>query len=216
MVVANTQTIRAVVVGRQSSVADRLTALGYDVVARVAAGREAIDVARRLAPDAVFFETELTDGLGVLAAQAMTRATPGVAAVIISGHPAAANREARPQWGPVSLMAAAATEAELDAEVRDAIARARAFVVSPEIEEAPELEIEETAELYDLGAVVVDEEPVAGEESDEALIDRAIAAVSERTSLSASEALRLMEQEADDNGQTLRDVAVAMLGDEQG
>jgi AmiR/NasT family two-component response regulator len=217
MVVANTQTIRAVVVGRQSSVADRLTALGYDVVARVAAGREAIDVARRLAPDAVFFETELTDGLGVLAAQAVTRATPGVAALILSGHPAAANRDARPQWGPVSLMALDVAEAELDADVRDAIARARAFVVSPEIEEAPEIEeIGETAELYDLGAVVVDDEPVAGEESDEALIDRAIAAVSERTSLSPSEALRLMEQEADDNGQSLREVAVAMIGDEQG
>jgi len=220
MVVANTQTIRAVVVGGRSSVADRLTALGYDVVARVAAGREAIDVARRLTPDAVFFETELTDGLGVLAAQAVTRATPGVAALILCGHPAAANRDARPQWGPVSLMAADAAEAELDADVRDAIARARAFVASPEIDEAPEIEeieqIEETAELYDLGAAVVDDEPVAGEESDEALIDRAIAAVSERTSLSASEALRLMEQEADDNGQSLREVAVAMLGDEQG
>jgi DNA-binding NarL/FixJ family response regulator len=214
MVVANTQTIRAVVVGGRSSVADRLTALGYDVVARVAAGREAIDVARRLTPDAVFFETELTDGLGVLAAQAVTRATPGVAALILCGHPAAANRDARPQWGPVSLMAADAAEAELDADVRDAIARARAFVASPEIEEAAE--IEETPELYDLGAAVVDDELVAGEESDEALIDRAIAAVSERTSLSASEALRLMEQEADDNGQSLREVAVAMLGDEQG
>jgi hypothetical protein len=31
--------------------------------------------------------------------------------------------------------------------------------------------------------------------------------------LSASDAFRLMEQEADDNQQTLRDVAVAMLSD---
>jgi len=214
MVVANTDTIRAVVVGGESSVADRLTALGYDVVARVAAGREAIDAARRLAPDAVFFETELSDGLGVLAAQAVTRATPGVAAVILSGHPAVANRDARPQWGAISLMAADAAEAELDTDVRDAIARARALALTPEAE--VEAEAEETTELFDLGAAVVEDEPVAGEESDEAVIDRAIAAVSERTGLSASEALRLMEQEADDNGQTLRDVALAMIGDEQG
>jgi AmiR/NasT family two-component response regulator len=267
MVAANLQTLRAVVAGGQTgSVADRLTALGYDVVAHVGAGREAIDAARRLTPDAVLFETELSDGLGVLAAQAVTRATPGIAALILSVHPAAANRDARPHWGPVSLMAADAAEAELDAEVRDAVARARALAqlitaepvpLSNEVDEDPIAEVDDLPavaladiadeELYDLGAAVLDDEPVAEpellaepelaepvllvepallvepelvaepellDESDESLIDRAVAAVAERAGLSASDALRLMEQEADDNGQSLHDVAVAMLSDE--
>jgi AmiR/NasT family two-component response regulator len=229
MVVANTQTIRAVVVGGPSSVADRLTALGYDVVAQLAAGHEAIDAARRLSPDAVLFEAELSDGLAVVHAQAMTRATPGVAALILSVHPAAANREARPQWGAISLMAADAAEAELDTDVRDAIARARAFAAEPlaEVEDedetidevvnaAPSVAVPELVDaelvddevLVDLGAALIDDE------SDEALVDRAIAAVAERAGLSPSDALRLMEQEADDNGQSLREVALAMVADE--
>jgi hypothetical protein len=233
MVVANTQTIRAVVVGGPSSVADRLTALGYDVVAQLAAGHEAIDAARRLSPDAVLFEAELSDGLAVVHAQAMTRATPGIAALILSVHPAAANREARPQWGAISLMAADAAEAELDTDVRDAIARARAFAEEPlvavededeaideVVDAAPGVALPELVEadvvaelvddeaLVDLGAALIDEE------SDEALVDRAIAAVAERAGLSPSDALRLMEQEADDNGQSLREVALAMVADE--
>jgi CheY-like chemotaxis protein len=253
MVVANTQTIRAVVAGCPTAlVAGRLAALGYDVVAHVGAGREAIDAARRLAPDAVLFETELSDGLGVLAAQAVTRATPGVAALILSVHPAAANREARPQWGPISLMAADAAEAELDAEVRDAVARARALahlITAAPVAAGAEIDEEPVAltdigeeELYDLGVAVMDDETVvdvrgaaaveavaevegvdvevvdaeAADESDEELIDRAVSAVAGRAGLSTIDALRLMEQEADDNGQSLREVAVAMLADDAG
>ena len=196
MVTTNTPALRAVVVGGETLVAERLTALGYEIVARVTAGREALDAARRLTPDAVVFETELSDGLGVLAAQAVTRATPGVAALILSAHPAAAIREARPQWGAVSLLSADAAEDELDSDVREAIARARALAGV------------ETSDIVEVEDVL---EPVT--ETDEELVDRAIAAVAERSGMSPSDAFRLMEQEADDNGQTLRDVALTMLAD---
>jgi AmiR/NasT family two-component response regulator len=216
MVAANTGSIRAVVVGRQAGVAERLTAMGYEVVARLKGGREALDAAQRLTPDAVVFETELSDGLGVLAAQAVTQATPGLAAVVLSAHPAVADRAARPQWGAVSLLSLNVSEDELDADVRDAVARARALndVAEAEVVEEAEVELDvlETHEeepLIDLGAAVGAEL----EESDESLIDRAIAAVSERSGLSTGDAFRLMEQEADDNQQSLREVAVAMLGD---
>lgn len=209
MVAANTGSIRAVVVGRQAGVADKLTAMGYEVVARLKGGREALDAAQRLTPDAVVFETELSDGLGVLAAQAVTQATPGVAAVVLSAHPAVADRAARPQWGAVSLLSLNVSEDELDADVRDAVARARALndVAEPDVVEEHEALEEEP--LIDLGAAVGAEL----DESDEALIDRAIAAVSERSGLSPGDAFRLMEQEADDNQQSLREVAVAMLAD---
>jgi hypothetical protein len=132
----------------------------------------------------------------VLAAQAVTRATPGVAALILSAHPAAAIREARPQWGAVSLLSADAAEDELDSDVREAIARARALAGV------------ETSDIVEVEDVL---EPVT--ETDEELVDRAIAAVAERSGMSPSDAFRLMEQEADDNGQTLRDVALTMLAD---
>jgi DNA-binding NarL/FixJ family response regulator len=217
MVAANTGSLRAVVVGRQAGVAERLTAMGYEVVARLKGGREALDAARRLTPDAVVFETELSDGLGVLAAQAVTQATPGLAAVVLSAHPAVADRAARPQWGAVSLLSLNVSEDELDADVRDAVARARALngVADAEAVEEAEVEVELDAEMHedepliDLGAAV----SVGLDESDEALIDRAIAAVSERSGLSSEDAFRLMEQEADDNQQSLREVAVAMLAD---
>jgi DNA-binding NarL/FixJ family response regulator len=206
MVAANSGSIRAVVVGRQASVAERFTAMGYEVVARLKGGREALDAARRLTPDAVVFETELADGLGVLAAQAVTQATPGVAAVVLSAHPAVVDRAARPQWGAVSLLSLNASSDELDADVRDAVARARAFggVAAAEVTEE-----EEEEPLIDLGAAV----GVELVESDEALIDRAIATVAERSGLSPGDAFRLMEQEADDNQQSLREVAVAMLAE---
>jgi DNA-binding NarL/FixJ family response regulator len=191
-----------------------LTAMGYEVVARLKGGREALDAAQRLTPDAVVFETELSDGLGVLAAQAVTQATPGLAAVVLSAHPAVADRAARPQWGAVSLLSLNVSEDELDADVRDAVARARALnVADAEVVEEAEVELDaelhEDEPLIDLGAAV----SVGLDESDESLIDRAIAAVSERSGLSPGDAFRLMEQEADDNQQSLREVAVAMLGD---
>lgn len=241
--------------------ADRLTALGYDVVAHVAAGRDAVDAVRRFEPDAVVMDTQLSDGLGVLAAQAVTRSVPGVAALVLSAHPAVMDPAMRPRWGAVSLLPAGAEAAALDAGVREAVARARALAhpeaatlafvrtesdaavgddVADEIDADGAVDVgaalDELDESSDaaVGAVVDDEIEIATEgegetdlesdvatdvvgdelsevEDDSLVVERAIEAVVERAGLTPGAALALMEQEADDTGQTLVDVARAML-----
>jgi DNA-binding response OmpR family regulator len=214
-------------------VADRLTALGYDVVAHVAAGRDAVDAVRRFGPDAVVLETRLTDGLGVLVAQAVTRTAPGVAALVLSAHPAVIDPAMRPRWGAVSLLPSSADAADLDFGVREAVARARALVQSdgatvelPEEMSADAEMIESDVGEADVakGELAEDDEMVAADvmddvagdlstevEDDSVIVERAIEAVCERAGLTPDAAMALMEQEADDSGQTLLDVARAML-----
>lgn len=237
MVTTTTESLRAVVAevteGGGRSVADRLTALGYDVVAHVAAGRDAVDAVRRFGPDAVVLETRLTDGLGVLVAQAVTRTAPGVAALVLSAHPAVIDPAMRPRWGAVSLLPSSADAADLDFGVREAVARARALVQSdgatvelPEEMSADAEMIESDVGEADVakGELAEDDEMVAADvmddvagdlstevEDDSVIVERAIEAVCERAGLTPDAAMALMEQEADDSGQTLLDVARAML-----
>jgi DNA-binding response OmpR family regulator len=259
MVTTITESLRAVVAevtdGGGRSVADRLTALGYDVVAHVAAGRDAVDAVRRFGPDAVVLETRLTDGLGVLVAQAVTRTAPGVAALVLSAHPAVIDPAMRPRWGAVSLLPSSANAADLDYGVREAVARARALMqpdgATVELPEEMSVDAEaaegeaaegEAAEgdvaagdvvagdvavgdLVDEDAVdddgmvavaddVMDDvagDPLTEVEDESLIVERAIEAVCERAGLTPDAAMALMEQEADDSGQTLLDVARAML-----
>jgi DNA-binding response OmpR family regulator len=202
MVKTITESLRAVVAeatdGGGRSVADRLTALGYDVVAQVAAGRDAVDAVRRFGPDAVVLETRLTDGLGVLVAQAVTRTSPGVAALVLSAHPAVIDPAMRPRWGAVSLLPSSANAEDLDFGVREAVARARALMESDGV----------AVEFPDAASDDADDDI---EEDESLIVERAIEAVCERAGLTPDAAMALMEQEADDSGQALVDVARAML-----
>jgi AmiR/NasT family two-component response regulator len=257
MVQMNHETLRAVVAGRADlpigELADQLASLGYDVVARVDGGREAVDAVRRLAPDAVVLDTHLADGLGVLVAQVVTRAAPGLAALVLSEHPAVADRNARPRWGAVSVLPSCADVAELDLEIRDAVKRARALAeVDVDVDAVPPTRVAAPVDEALIDEALVDEALVDEALVDEALIDealidealigevsegdsgagddvsddasllaghrsiveRAIDAVATRTGMSAGDVLQLMEQEADESGQTLLDVAQSMLVEE--
>src|SRR6266851_2371503 len=101
-------TIRVVLaeseISRSRLVAERLGALGYDVVARVKSGREAVEAVTASDADVVLFDLHLTDGLGVLSAVAATRARAGTAALVLTMHPAAGDRSMRPHWGAVELI----------------------------------------------------------------------------------------------------------------
>jgi len=230
MVQMNHETLRAVVAGRADlpigELADQLASLGYDVVARVDGGREAVDAVRRLAPDAVVLDTHLADGLGVLVAQVVTRAAPGLAALVLSEHPAVADRNARPRWGAVSVLPSCADVAELDLEIRDAVKRARALA-EVDVDAVPPTRVAAPVDEALIDEALIDEvsegDSGAGDDvSDDAglldghrsIVERAIDAVATRTGMSAGDVLQLMEQEADDSGQTLLDVAQSMLVEE--
>lgn len=108
-----------------SELSRRLDRVGHEVLARVTSSQGALDYAELLRPDVVLIAPMLEDGPGVMAAIALTRELPGVAAVVLSTHPAASNPAARPNWGAVALVPADAEPPDLDAELRRAVAQAR-------------------------------------------------------------------------------------------
>src|SRR5579862_8083811 len=121
-------------VARTRAMSQRLAAMGYEVVAQVTTIREAVDAVSTTEPDAVLFDVHLSDGQGVHGAISVTRARLGTAALVLSTHPALADRAARPNWGPVVLISAAIADTDLDADVQEIVATARAMA-EPEFAE---------------------------------------------------------------------------------
>lgn len=113
-----------------SELSRRLSRLGHEVLARVTSGQAALDYAALLRPDVVLVAPVLEDTAGVLTALNVTRELPGIAAVVLTCHPAAADPAARPNWGAVGLVPADAEPSDLDAELRGAVGRARALAES--------------------------------------------------------------------------------------
>jgi DNA-binding NarL/FixJ family response regulator len=225
----------------QSELSRRLTRLGHEVMARVTSGQGAMDYASFLAPDVVLLSPVLEDMSGVAAAMTITRKHPGIAAVLLSSHPSAADPAARPNWGAVALVPTDAEPEDLDAALRRAVGRAREADSPAESEnqestgrqESPAQEsapmngtgdsdaAEAGGELVITGAR--DAETLSGAaedaleneaEDDAAIIARATDAVMQRSRLSRDQAHTLMQEEADDSAQSLVEVARAMLDDD--
>jgi AmiR/NasT family two-component response regulator len=120
-----------------SELSRRLDRAGHEVLARVTSGQGALDYAELLRPDVVLIAPTLEDGPGIMAAIALTRELPGVAAVVLSTHPAAVNPAARPNWGAVALVPADAEPADLDIELRRAVNQAREAAATAVVPEQP-------------------------------------------------------------------------------
>jgi DNA-binding NarL/FixJ family response regulator len=196
---------------RTRAMSQRLAALGYDVVAQVTTIREAVDAVSTTEPDAVLFDVHLSDGAGVHGAISVTRARAGTAALVLSTHPSLTDRGARPNWGPVALISANALDDDLDADVQEIVATARAI--------ADEVAVDTVREIpdNDLPLVDVDVEPTEPEvelsESREIVVERAVAQIVARTRLTPADALKLMEEEADEDGRDILEVAAAILAE---
>jgi len=111
-----------------SELSRRLKSHGHDVVARVTSAQGAIDYAGLLAPDVVLFAPVLEDAAGLTVAMTVSRQQPGVAAVVFTTHPAAADPASRPNWGSVALLPADVEADELNSELWRAVKRARESV----------------------------------------------------------------------------------------
>ncbi len=213
--------------------ARRLAALGYEVVAQVSTIREAVDAVTTAEPDAVLLDVHMSDGAGVHGAVSVTRARIGTAALVVSPHPALADRAARPNWGAVALIPETTSDADLDADVQDVVAIARSLSepqfadVVTEIEDRdlplvdiavestepelmqPELMQPEIAEPEVAEAEVAEPEG----ESREVVVERAVAQIVARTRLTPADALKLMEEEADEDGRDILEIATAILAE---
>ena len=85
----------------------------------------AIDYAGFLTPDVVLVSPLLDDAPGLTVAMAVARKQPGVAAVVFTSHPAAANPASRPNWGSVALLPIDADADEMHEELWRAVMQAR-------------------------------------------------------------------------------------------
>jgi DNA-binding NarL/FixJ family response regulator len=191
----------------------RLAALGYDVVAQVTTIREAVDAVSTTEPDAVLFDVHLSDGAGVHGAISVTRARAGTAALVLSTHPALADRAARPNWGPVALISANVLDGDLDADVQEIVATARAMADEAG-DVAVDAEVDTVREIDDKDLPLVDVAMDSTEtESREVVVERAVAQIVARTRLTPADALKLMEEEADEDGRDILEVAAAILAE---
>lgn len=211
-------------VARTRAMSQRLAALGYEVVAQVTTIREAVDAVSTTEPDAVLFDVHLSDGQGVHAAISVTRARVGTAALVLSTHPALADRAARPNWGPVALISAHTADVDLDADVQEIVATARAMAepefaeasydeVADDVQEIPDKDLPLVDISVDIPVESTDETSEPEAESRDVVVERAVAQIVARTRLTPADALKLMEEEADEDGRDILEVATAILAE---
>lgn len=237
-----------------SELSRRLKSRGHEVLARVTSAQGAIDYAGFLTPDVVLVSPLLEDAPGLTVAMAVAKKQPGVAAVVLTSHPAAADPASRPKWGSVALLPMDAEADEMHEQLWRAVMQAREASAAAEL--APPAEIEPDALAWSPDAVlgigtspvvepdtsgVIDDPSVTEmvdalysppaielvttpvipgsrpsnpmQESDDDVVARAASALVERARLTRITAMRLMEQESADTGQSVADVARAMLFD---
>jgi ActR/RegA family two-component response regulator len=237
-----------------SELSRRLKSRGHEVLARVTSAQGAIDYAGFLTPDVVLVSPVLEDAPGLTVAMAVAKKQPGVAAVVLTSHPAAADPAARPRWGSVALLPADAEADEMHEQLWRAVIQAREASAAAELSPAAEVEPDElawppdavlgigTPSVAGVGASGAIEDPSIAEmvdalysppaielvttpvipgsrpsnpmqESDDDVIARAASALVERARLTRVTAMRLMEQESAGTGQSIANVARAMLFD---
>jgi DNA-binding NarL/FixJ family response regulator len=216
-----------------SELSRRLKSRGHEVLARVTSAQGAIDYAGFLTPDVVLVSPVLEDGPGLTVAMAVAKKQPGMAAVVLTTHPAAADPASRPRWGSVALLPEDAEADEMHEELWRAVMQARetsaaagigpdALASSPDAAAIEDPSVTEMVDaLYSPPAIELVTTPVIPgscpsnpmQESDDEIVARAATALVERARLTRVTAMRLMEQESADTGQSIADVARAMLFD---
>ncbi len=161
---------RTVAAGLQS----QLESLGYEVVAMVSDGQRAVEMCRRLLPDAVFLDIEMP-GLDGLAAARQITADPGTPVIIITahGHPNLIDQAV--EDGVISYLLKPITTPSLQAAVEIAVARAREFQVLQDNVDHLKATLQERK-----------------------LIERAKGILMSRKQLSENEAFRLLQRQSQD------------------
>jgi response regulator NasT len=171
-----------------------LESLGYQIVAQVASGRDAVTEAASAQPDVVLLDVHMPDGSGVEAATQIAVALPGTAVVLFTGdHTLSLTEQEIVETAAVSLLAKPAPPATLDSTLRLAVARARA-----------------------LKAVQKEADTAKGQLEARKLIERAKGILMRRTGSSEQEAYRILQRTSQDRSVPMVDIAKAVLDSEPG
>lgn len=174
---------KAVAAGLQN----QLESLGYEVAAVVHDGRRAVELCRRLAPDAVFLDIEMP-GLDGLAAARQIAEDPGTPVIIVTahGHPNLIDQAV--EDGVASYLLKPITTPSLQAAVEIAVARAR-----------------------DLQTLQEDVDQLKTTLRERKLIERAKGILMTRKQLSETEAFRLLQRQSQDRRVPMAKLAESII-----
>ena len=178
----------------RESLKDLLTAMGHSVVDAVADATAAEARARELHPDAILMDVLLPGANGIEAAQAISRALPGTAIVLISGDDTIQLTDAEAEAsGAVAFLPKPVPPRVLDSTIRLAVARAGALRQARQ-------------EAADLKQMLEDRK----------VIERAKGILMRRTGCSEPEAYRILQRSSQDRSRRMVDIAKAVLDAEPG
>ena len=190
--------VRVLVVDDEPAARDALSELlatfGHTVVDAVADAAAAESRARELHPDCVLMDVVLPGTNGIDAAQAISRAVPGTAIVLISGDDTIQLTDAEADaTGAVAFLPKLVPPRVLDSTIRLAVARASALRHARQ-------------EAADLKQMLEDRK----------LIERAKGILMRRTGCSEPEAYRILQRSSQDRSKRMVDIARAVLEAEPG
>jgi response regulator NasT len=178
----------------RESLAELLTTLGHSVLDAVATAAEAESRAKELTPDAILLDVHLPGASGIDAAQAISRALPGVAIVLISGDETIQLTDAEADAsGAVAFLPKPVPPRVLDSTLRLAVARTVALRQARQ-------------EAADLKQMLEDRK----------IIERAKGILMRRTGCSEPEAYRILQRSSQDRSKRMVDIAKAVLDSEPG
>ena len=178
----------------RETLGELLKALGHTVLDAVATAAEAEASAQQLKPDAILLDVHLPGASGLDAAQAISRALPGVAIVLISGDDTLQLTDAEADaCGAVAFLAKPVPPRVLDSTLRLAVARTGALRQARK----------EAAGLKQML-------------EDRKLIERAKGILMRRTGCSEPEAYRILQRSSQDRSKRMVDIAKAVLDSEPG
>jgi response regulator NasT len=166
---------------------NQLESLGYEVSAVVHDGRRAVEICRRILPDAVFLDIEMP-GLDGLAAARQIAEDPGTPVIIVTahGHPNLIDQAV--EDGVVSYLLKPITTPSLQAAVEIAVARAR-----------------------DIQTLQEDVDHLKTTLRDRKLIERAKGILMTRKQLSETEAFRLLQRQSQDRRVPMAKLAESII-----
>jgi response regulator NasT len=178
----------------RESLGEVLLSLGHVVVDAVANASDAEMRARELNPDAILLDVHLPGASGIEAAQAISRALPGVAIVLISGDDTIQLTDAEADAsGAVAFLPKPVPPRVLDSTIRLAVARTGALRQA-------------RREAADLKQMLEDRK----------VIERAKGILMRRTACSEPEAYRILQRSSQDRSKPMVDIAKAVLDSEPG
>ena len=178
----------------RATIADLLAAFGHEVVAQVSTGREAVERAREVVPDAVLLDVHMPDGSGIEAAEQINGAHPTTAVVLFSGDPTVTlSDEQVTATSAIAFLPKPTPPKILDSTIRLAVSRAR-----------------------DLKSARTDAQSAKQQLENRKTIERAKGILMRRTGGSEQEAYRILQRTSQDRSVPMVEIARAVLESEPG